>query len=229
MSIVMMEIFAMVLRPACYGTCEPGIDPCPDDGVFCNGVESCDEESDTCTHTGSPCPGHLACVEETDQCVRKDCTSDADCDDGLFCNGVETCLEGICQEGIYPCTDPTPACDEEMDLCIVGPSIQLLPNPYMQSRWMPMLLLLRIVGANTHFDASSLVSFDPPGAVMALPILGDNEHLLMIGLLMPSWLMPLQSIDVTVTTGTEVVSEELNLKFPFIMEKQPENLIDSTP
>jgi len=156
------------------------------------------------------------------------CDGDLDCDDESFCNGVETCVEGNCQEGAYPCADPTPACEEENDLCIEAPSIQLLPNPYMQSRWMPMVLLLRIVGTETHFDSSSRVTFDPPGAVMALPKLGDDENILMIGLLMPAWLISTQSIDVTVTTGTEVVSDELNLELPFMMNKQTGQLIDVT-
>jgi hypothetical protein len=94
---------------------------------------------------------------------------------------------------------------------------------------MPMLFFLRIVGTNTHFNGSSGVTFDPPGAVMALPIFGDDEHLLMVGLLMPSWLSPVESLNVTVKTGEEVVSEELNLEYPFMMNKLTEKLIASTP
>jgi hypothetical protein len=82
-----------------------------------------------------------------------------------------------------------------------------------------MLLFLRIEGTDTHFNGSSTVTFDPPGAMMDLPpILGDDEHLLVIGIVMPSWLSSVESLNVTVITpGAEAVSEELYLKFPFMM------------
>ena len=87
-----------------------------------------------------------------------------------------------------------------------------------------MLLLLRIVGTETHFDgSSSKVSFDPNGAVMALPMLGDRRHIFMIGLLMPEWMSPAESIEVTVTTGSENVSETLNLNsLPFMLDMEGE-------
>ena len=63
--------------------CQPGTDPCGDDGLYCNGEEvGCDEENDICDHSGSPCPGHQACIEESDECVDKECDSNEDCDDG---------------------------------------------------------------------------------------------------------------------------------------------------
>jgi hypothetical protein len=87
---------------------------------------------------------------------------------------------------------------------------------------MPMLLFLRIVGTETHFDSSSSeVSFDPKGAVMALPMLGDRKHIFMIGLLMPGWMSPAESIEVTVTTGAENVSDTLNLNsLPFMLDME---------
>ncbi len=36
-------------------TCQPGTSPCPDDGIFCNGEETCSEENDSCGHAGNPC------------------------------------------------------------------------------------------------------------------------------------------------------------------------------
>jgi hypothetical protein len=86
---------------------------------------------------------------------------------------------------------------------------------------MPLLMFLRIVGTNTHFDDSSEVTFDPPWTVMPFPpILGDEKHLFIIGLLMPSWLAPTESVNVTVSTprGEEILSEKLNLEFPFSLE-----------
>jgi hypothetical protein len=41
---------------------------CPDDGVYCNGVEYCDEIND-CDSTGNPCDASERCDEENDECV----------------------------------------------------------------------------------------------------------------------------------------------------------------
>ena len=43
-------------------------DPCPDDGLYCNGTESCDEDSDECVSSGNPCPQGQECNEADDIC-----------------------------------------------------------------------------------------------------------------------------------------------------------------
>ena len=50
-----------------------------DDGVFCNGPDTCagDEE---CLHAGDPCPGGVGCDEDRDWCT---------CDDGNLCTGTD--------------------------------------------------------------------------------------------------------------------------------------------
>ena len=75
------------------GYCQSGVDPCPDDEIFCNGMEGCDEVNDVCTHSGNPCPPRATCNEADDVC---NCSQDEDCDDKLFCNGEEYCIEGTC-------------------------------------------------------------------------------------------------------------------------------------
>ncbi len=47
-----------------------------------------------------------------------DCVDNVDCDDGIACNGLETCVNDICQDGVSPCADPTPLCDESADACV---------------------------------------------------------------------------------------------------------------
>jgi hypothetical protein len=102
--------------------CRPGAPvACPDDGLFCNGLESCDEAGDSCVSSGNPCAPPTVCYEDTDSCG---CGSDADCDDGLFCNGPETCLGGACQPGTpVDCPDNgifcdgAEYCDENGDTC----------------------------------------------------------------------------------------------------------------
>lgn len=87
------------------------IDANCDDGIFCNGAETCIAES--CQAGNDPCPGQL-CDEANDACV--DCLIDGNCDDGLFCNGAETCVAGSCQAGNDPC--PGQSCDEANDACV---------------------------------------------------------------------------------------------------------------
>ena len=41
-------------------------DPCPDDGLFCNGTESCDEADDQCGGNGNPCSLDTQCNEAAD-------------------------------------------------------------------------------------------------------------------------------------------------------------------
>ena len=89
-----------------------------DDGLFCNGAETCDTELG-CQAGSDPCPGQY-CNEAGDICYE--CETDPECDDGLFCNGAETCVSGICQPGTPPdcddgvsCTDDS--CNEDTDSC----------------------------------------------------------------------------------------------------------------
>ena len=81
----------------CGGTsgCQPGTDPCPDNGIFCDGAESCDEAGKQCLHSGTPCP-----------------------DDGVFCNGAESCDEAsqTCLQSGDPCSSDQ-TCVESTDTC----------------------------------------------------------------------------------------------------------------
>jgi hypothetical protein len=93
-----------------------------DDGVFCNGADSC--SAGACTqHAGDPCAGGAACAtacdEANDVCADPPGTP---CDDGLFCNGDDTCLGGTCgtHEG-DPCAggaECNATCDEAADDCV---------------------------------------------------------------------------------------------------------------
>jgi hypothetical protein len=76
---------------------------CPQDGAWCDGAESCDEAGDTCVSSGNPCA-----------------------DDGAFCNGSEYCDEttDACASTGDPCADDgafcngTESCDEAGDTCV---------------------------------------------------------------------------------------------------------------
>jgi len=102
------------------GSCVACVDDADcDDGLFCNGAETCDTSGAAvaCVSAGDPCaasPNAPQCDETADGCVEcltdahcpapetcqagacaappVACTGDADCpDDGLFCNGDEIC------------------------------------------------------------------------------------------------------------------------------------------
>jgi len=68
-----------------------------DDGLFCDGAETCSNDG--------------GCVAGTEPC-----------DDGKFCNGQETCDEDndICVDGSDPCDAMSEGCDETDDECISG-------------------------------------------------------------------------------------------------------------
>ena len=75
-----------------------------DDGVFCNGEDTCDAGSCS-VHVGDPCTGgdvcNNTCNEGTDDCFSPDTTS---CDDGVFCNGEDMCDgAGTCDHPGDPC------------------------------------------------------------------------------------------------------------------------------
>ncbi len=107
-------IFCNGVESCSAGICEPGSTPCGDDGFFCNGTEACDEEGKQCTQSGNPCAPDLMCDEAADLCVG--CLEDNDCNDGLFCNGEEFCNEGVCIQGENPCPAGT-QCNEAAQSC----------------------------------------------------------------------------------------------------------------
>ena len=86
-----------------------------DDGVFCNGAETCDVEAGECLPGTPPCAEEL-CIEEEDRCLE--CLEDADCeDDGLFCTGDPVCAEdGTCGFSGDPCEEGE-TCNEDEDRC----------------------------------------------------------------------------------------------------------------
>ncbi len=115
---------------------------CPDDGLFCNGIEFCAADGG-CQSAGDPCLGAgQRCDEPTARCVdcrfHQDCSDaasctedycdiaggvcaavafDARCDDGQFCNGIETCDPATdCSAGADPCPDQV--CSAATDSCV---------------------------------------------------------------------------------------------------------------
>ncbi len=92
-----------------------------DNGLFCDGAETCDPLLDCQVGTPVDCDDGVGCTndscnEGTDSCDNV--PDDAACDNGLFCDGAETCDPVLdCQVGPDPCA-PTQTCDEVNDVCV---------------------------------------------------------------------------------------------------------------
>ncbi len=108
--------------------CNEGTDSCDftandancDNGLWCDGAETCSATLDCQAGTAPDCDDSVACTadscnEGTDSCDNT--PNDAACDDGAFCNGAETCSATLgCQVGSDPCTPF--GCDEVGDVCL---------------------------------------------------------------------------------------------------------------
>ena len=120
--------YAAFAGPALYPP-PPGctVDADCDNGLFCDGAETCDTGSGIC-QAGTPpvCDDGVSCTidscnETTDSCDNV--ATDSLCDNGLFCDGAETCdAVNDCQPGTPPvcddgvsCTDDS--CNETSDTC----------------------------------------------------------------------------------------------------------------
>lgn len=64
---------------------------CPDDGLFCNGSESCDAVAG-CTSSGSPCSGGTVCNESTNSCDPQSCAPK-----NAPCSSNSQCCSGVCK------------------------------------------------------------------------------------------------------------------------------------
>jgi hypothetical protein len=76
-----------------------------DDGIFCNGAETC--SANQCVAGADPCPGQ-GCDETADQCVPLGCDNDGLCEAGEDCNTCPsdcisgfgaTCGNSVCETG----------------------------------------------------------------------------------------------------------------------------------
>jgi hypothetical protein len=104
--------------------CENGPDNAAcDNGLYCDGEETCDALLDCQTGVAVDCDDNIACTVDACNEALDACDyvpDNAACDDGVFCNGVETCsdLDG-CLAGNNPCLAGE-LCDENLDLCSVA-------------------------------------------------------------------------------------------------------------
>ena len=80
-------------------------DPCADNGLYCDGVESCDEINDQCISSGDPCDPQDACYEDTDTCSP----------DPETCYGAAWLVHDVC--GYDPYANPNITTEEIEQWC----------------------------------------------------------------------------------------------------------------
>jgi hypothetical protein len=108
--------------------------------------------------------------------------------------------------------------DAEITIQVEGVSIEISPENLWKSRLIPLPYLLFIKGEGTHFKAFvTSLSFEPPEAVYRFwPLVLGKSSIWDIILVMPSWLAGEedQTVNVTVKTGNEIVSDDFLIKLP---------------
>ena len=128
-------------EPSCDPPCDDGVycngvescveDECVqgtpvdcDDSLYCNGVGTCNEDSNSCDAGNAPCQEPLVCNENTNTCEEPTC--DTPCDNGVYCDGLESCVEGECVQGTpVDCDDSiycngVGTCNEDSNSCDAG-------------------------------------------------------------------------------------------------------------
>jgi hypothetical protein len=95
-----------------------------DNGLFCDGTETCDAALDCQAGTAPATDDGVSCTDDScDEAadIVVNAVNDSNCDNGLFCDGAEICDAALdCQAGTAPsagdgvgCTDDS--CDEATD------------------------------------------------------------------------------------------------------------------
>ncbi|MFQ5876438.1 MAG: hypothetical protein ACE5JH_01915 [Acidobacteriota bacterium] len=157
-----------------------------DDGLFCNGGETCEAGTGRCLAGIPPAVDDAIdctvdfCEEDLDAIVHS--PSDARCDDGLFCNGAEICdAASGCTAGTAPCA-PGEACDEEEDRCGAGAldlDIVGFRAPHRLSlsrRVRDIVLVVKNGGAVEGTATAVLTSVNPDtGAMLVRPPLAVSD------------------------------------------------------
>ena len=88
-----------------------------DNGLWCDGAETCDVLNDCQAGTAPDCNDVISCTldvcnEQTDSCSNA--VVDSLCDNGLWCDGFETCDATLdCQAGTPPVIDDNVSCTED--------------------------------------------------------------------------------------------------------------------
>lgn len=103
-----------------------------DDGLFCNGIETC-VDLVCAAGTPIPCDDGIACTSDSCDEATSACVStplDTSCDDGIACNGTETCDPTLdCQPGEPLVCDDGNDCTTDFCDDIVGCTVEHTTGP----------------------------------------------------------------------------------------------------
>ena len=96
------QAFALVASGDLAASC--GVDADCDDGLFCNGAETCSAGS--CQAGAAPCSGSQSCDEAADACVDVTCLHDVDFESGAggWSQGADSCSTGSFVVGVPDAT-----------------------------------------------------------------------------------------------------------------------------
>lgn len=110
------------------------------DGITCNGIETCDSASGQCQSTAAvSCGTNASCTEPFGDCACEPshidlgagcepiiCTRDSDCDDGNVCNGIEQCRisSSECLPGTPIVCGDFGTCDANTGQCDCAPTYE---------------------------------------------------------------------------------------------------------
>ena len=181
-----------------------------DDGMFCNGEETC---VDNFCQAGDP----VVCD-----------------DDGLFCTGKEMCDETTeaCVSSGDPCAGGQ-ACDEESDACFYPASpleFSLIPDSALRSHLIPLPLFMFIVSddSGTEFDRSVEVSFSSDELKSLGKLVLSKKVIFTLVLIRPSGVGVTGSTEVSVTVTKTSTEEEGTIPFtlnmlPFILDQEKDS------
>lgn len=95
------------------GTCQAGPVPCIDDGLSCNGRETCNEDTDACENSGDPCNDGVGCT--SDVCTTGALPNEHTCSNIPFhadCNDGRFCNGQETCDAILDCLPGTDPCDD---------------------------------------------------------------------------------------------------------------------
>ena len=100
--------------------------------------------------------------------------------------------------------------------------IEIVPDTILQSRWIPLPMVLHIIGDGIHFDFYNSVTFSPAGAVLVFSSLAvDSENIYVIGILMPQLMTGLLDVfDISVVTEENEAYGSIRVELlPFILDE----------
>lgn len=142
----------------CNGVVDDGGDSLCDNGLFCDGAETCGGVLGCQAGIPPVVEDVVGCTDDVcdeDNDIIMNIPVDAHCDNDLFCDGIEYCdVLFDCQSGIAPCLGET--CNEDLDVCepiqVCGNGILEIPEQCDDGNLVDGDGCSAVCGSETIFD-----------------------------------------------------------------------------